>query len=79
MVSYAEGIPILSALFEAASAIGTVGLTVGITPELTIASKVILIALMYFGRTGALTLLYSIWGNRKEDIAEVPEGRITIG
>lgn len=56
-----EGIPLMDAMFETASAIGTVGLTLGATPTLGTASKLILIFLMYFGRVGGLTLIYALW------------------
>lgn len=79
IISYVEDISILSALYETASAIGTVGLTTGVTPELSCVSKVILILLMYFGRVGGLTLLCSMHGRRGEDVAEVPEAKITVG
>ncbi|MBO4323064.1 MAG: Trk family potassium uptake protein [Clostridia bacterium] len=58
-ISIIEGLPILTCLFETSSAIGTVGLSLGITPSLSIASKIILMALMFFGRVGALTLIYA--------------------
>ena len=78
-VSCADQVPLLSALYETASAIGTVGLTVGITPGQSSVSKIILIALMYFGRVGGLTLLYSVGRRKKEGAAEMPEERIAIG
>ena len=78
-VSCADQLPLLSALYETASAIGTVGLTVGVTPGLSSVSKIILIALMYFGRVGGLTLLYSVGRRKKEGAAEMPEERIAIG
>ena len=49
-ISVYEGLPLLECLYEAASAVGTVGLTLGITPKLHIVSQFILIILMYFGR-----------------------------
>lgn len=54
-ISLADGTPYLSAAFEAASAIGTVGLTVGITPALSPVSQLLLICLMYLGRVGILS------------------------
>ena len=60
LISAFDQLPILDALFEAASAIGTVGLTLGITPTLSSASHCILIFLMFFGRIGGLTLLLAI-------------------
>ena len=48
-ISVYEGLPLLNCLYEAASAVGTVGLTLGITPELHVFSQVVLIILMYLG------------------------------
>ena len=45
-------------LFEAVSAIGTVGLTTGITPGLHPAAKIMIIVFMYFGRVGVLTISF---------------------
>ena len=59
-ISTAEKIPFLKCLFETSSAIGTVGLTLGITPELGLFSQLILILLMFCGRVGGLTLIYPI-------------------
>jgi trk system potassium uptake protein TrkH len=73
-----EGLPILSCLFETASAIGTVGLTLGITPQLGTVSRLILMLLMYFGRVGGLTIIYAAV---RPDLsgAKLPEERITVG
>lgn len=54
------GEPFLSGAFEAASALGTVGLSLGLTPELGVAGKVLLILLMFWGRVGLLTFMYSL-------------------
>ncbi len=59
IISRLEKIPILTCLFETASAIGTVGLTLGITPTLSQASRAILILLMFFGRVGGLTVVFA--------------------
>lgn len=58
-ISLAEGLPLLDCLFETASAVGTVGLSLGLTPQLGAFSRIILIALMFIGRIGGLTLLFS--------------------
>ncbi len=55
----------MNVLFECISAMGTVGLTMGATPELGIAGSIIIIILMYFGRTGILTIVYAL--NSKKD------------
>ena len=74
-----EDIPLLTALFETASAIGTVGLTLGITPELGDASHIILILLMYFGRVGGLTMIYALHGDQVPVMAQMPKEKITVG
>ena len=63
-ISVYEGLPLLNCLYEAASAVGTVGLTLGITPELHVFSQVVLIILMYLGRVGGLTLIYAVFSGR---------------
>ena len=59
IISMTEGYPMLTCLFESASAVGTVGLTLGITPSLHLLSRIILILLMFFGRVGGLTLIFA--------------------
>ena len=65
-ISVYEDLPLLDCLYEAASAVGTVGLTLGITPELHIFSQVVLIILMYLGRVGGLTLIYAVFSGRNK-------------
>ncbi|MCI5929670.1 MAG: potassium uptake protein, TrkH family [Pseudoflavonifractor capillosus] len=55
VISLADGVPYLHAAFETASALGTVGVTVGITPTLSAFSQVVLICLMYLGRIGVIS------------------------
>ena len=55
LLSTVDGLPFLSAAFEVASAMGTVGLTVGITPGLSLFSRGVLVFLMYVGRVGILS------------------------
>ena len=54
VISRLEELPLLSCLFETASAVATVGLTLGITSKLGMVSRGILILLMYIGRVGGL-------------------------
>ena len=70
-ISVYEGLPLLECLYEAASAVGTVGLTLGITPKLHIVSQFILIILMYLGRVGGLTLIYAVLSKKKEGKCKV--------
>ncbi len=60
-----NGFDMSAIMFEASSALGTVGLTTGITGSLTIAGKLIIIVVMLFGRLGPLTLLAALTFNLK--------------
>jgi len=66
-------------VFEAVSAMGTVGVTMGITPSLTILSKYIIIFLMYAGRIGGLTLMLTLAEKRKQVAVKRPVEQILIG
>lgn len=74
-----EEISLMQALFECASAIGTVGLSLGMTPDLGSVSKVILIFLMYLGRVGGLTLVFAIWTGGAMAPAQLPQEKVTVG
>ena len=78
-ISVREGLPLLDCLFEAASAAGTVGLTLGITPGLHLFSRMILVLLMYLGRVGGLTLIYAVYQGRNKGNAKLPLEKITVG
>ena len=78
-ISAIENLPVTSCLYETASAVGTVGLTLGITPTLGIASKLILILSMFFGRVGGLTLIYAAFGTHKKQAAKLPTDTIAVG
>ena len=65
-ISVYENLPLSPCLYETASAVGTVGLTLGITPQLHIPSQAVLIALMYLGRVGGLTLIYAAVSSKKK-------------
>ncbi len=68
------------ALYEAVSALATVGLTTGITPVLGLPAKILLIALMYFGRVGILTFsLGFLMGNKAEDRFRYADTNLLIG
>ena len=79
VISRMEDLPILTCLFETASAIGTVGLSLGITPEVNWISHLILICLMFFGRVGGLTLIFAALSNGQATNARLPQERITVG
>ena len=65
-------------LFEVISAFGTVGLSTGITPGLSVAGKLVIILVMYTGRIGAFTLL-SMWIEHPEPNARYTQEAVTIG
>lgn len=79
IISAYEGLPVLACFYEAASAIGTVGLTLGVTPDLHIISRLILIVLMYLGRVGGLTLIYAVFSGKNNNNARMPMEKITVG
>lgn len=54
-------------------------MTLGITPQLHIPSRLVLIALMYLGRVGGLTLIYAALSGEKKSAAKLPQERITVG
>lgn len=69
----------LMILFEATSAFGTVGLSMGLTPELSPFGKVIIILTMFAGRLGPLTIAYAVTLRRQSDPFKYPRGKIMIG
>ena len=79
LICWIDGVALPAALFESASAIGTVGLSLGITPGLSAGSKLILIFLMYFGRVGGLTLLYAVADRTAPGISQLPRERVAVG
>ena len=78
-ISKLENLPLVTCLYESASAVGTVGLTLGITPELGAISKLILIAQMYIGRVGGLTLIFAILPATKNTLSKLPVEKISVG
>ena len=78
-ISVYEGLPLSLCFFESASAVGTVGLTLGLTPGLHLFSQVILIVLMFLGRVGGLTLIYAVLSNKRTMNAKFPAENMTVG
>ena len=79
VISVTEGLPFGTCLYETASAIGTVGLTLGITPQLGMLSQCVLMVLMFFGRVGGLTLIYAALSGTGKKLSKLPQERITVG
>jgi trk system potassium uptake protein TrkH len=69
----------LMILFEVTSAFGTVGLTMGLTSQLTVAGKIIIILMMFIGRLGPLTLTYALGPKQGRVMYRNAEGKIIIG
>ena len=74
-----EPISIKEGVFEVVSAVGTVGLTMGITPNLSLASRIILMVLMFAGRLGGLSFILSLAEKRAHPPVERPAGKVLIG
>ncbi|MCI6034729.1 MAG: Trk family potassium uptake protein [Firmicutes bacterium] len=79
IISITDGIPMQMGMFETFSAIGTVGLTLGITPTLSAVSRFVLILLMFFGRVGGLTIIYAAFSQKDASTLKYPMENITVG
>lgn len=79
IMSLIEPYSLMDILFEVTSAFGTVGLSLGITSELTVLSKLILMLLMFIGRVGVITFLFTFKSDRNPDSIQYPKERIIIG
>ncbi|MBP5431671.1 potassium transporter TrkG [Ruminococcus sp.] len=77
-VSLIDSLPLTSCLFETGSALGTAGVTLGITTSLSLPSRIILMILMFAGRVGGLTLIYAAFASNNE-ASRLPQEKITVG
>ena len=68
-----------SLIFEAVSAFGTVGLTLGVTPHLSIIGKIVIMITMYLGRVGPMTVVLAITRKKRKRDYRYPEDKILIG
>jgi trk system potassium uptake protein TrkH len=66
-------------LFETVSAFGTVGLSTGVTPNLSVPGRLAIIALMYIGRLGPLTLAMTMAARHSRLAATYPSARVLVG
>lgn len=78
-LSIVEEDSFLQLLFEATSAFGTVGLSMGATPGLSVAGKLLIIVTMYVGRVGPLTVALALAQRAQPARYRYPEGRVKIG
>jgi trk system potassium uptake protein TrkH len=74
-----ENLPFEKLLFEAISAFGTVGLSMGVTDKLGRAGRLLITVLMYIGRIGPLTLIYALSMRKREPNIKYAEEKIAIG
>ena len=79
IISAIEDLPLLTALFESVSAMATVGLTMGITPSLSMVSKLLLAFLMLCGRVGSVTMLLAFSSDKKVTNSRLPLEQIQVG
>ena len=80
LLSYTEkGASFIALFYETVSALGTAGLTLGLTSELSSVGKVLIMFMMYLGRVGPLTVVLSITRKKINSGIKYPEGKILIG
>lgn len=72
-------IPAISLLFEITSAFGTCGMSHGITSDLSNSGKIIIMTLMFIGRVGLISFLYTLGGKQKKPHYHFPKERVIIG
>ncbi|MNI45493.1 Ktr system potassium uptake protein B [compost metagenome] len=74
-----KGVSFQYLLYEATSAFGTTGLTLGLTTELSFMGKCIILITMYLGRLGPIMVVLSVARNTKANPIKYPEDKILIG
>lgn len=79
VITAAQGFPVADALFECLSALGTVGLSVGVSGQLSDPGKIIIILLMYAGRVGSLTVFMAMAPGKDIPHTRYPEEEVPIG
>ena len=79
LISFIHQTDLVKVIFEVASALGTVGLTLGLTPNLIPPEQIIIITTMFLGRVGPLTLGFALAYKSKQPEIHYPKGKIMIG
>ena len=79
VISRVEELPFISCIFETASAVATVGLTLGLTPGLGTLSRVIIVFLMFLGRVGGLTMIFAAFSDSSARSGRYPEEKVSVG
>lgn len=75
----ASSLDVTDVMFEVASAMGTVGMSAGITRDLGNLSKLVLIFLMFCGRIGSMTFALSLKGHKVDPPVKLPAEQVMIG
>ncbi|HXF82827.1 MAG TPA: TrkH family potassium uptake protein [bacterium] len=78
-LAFTERVEFIHALFEVTSAFGTVGLSTGITPQLSTAGRLIIMGTIFTGRVGLLTVAFALTRRQQPVNIRYPEERILIG
>jgi len=79
ILTMTEEADFLTIVFEATSAFGTVGLSMGLTPKLSVAGRMLIILTMFLGRVGPLTVAFALAQNRRKKGVRYPEEKIMVG
>ena len=78
-ICIAEKLPMQQCMFETVSAIATVGLSLGITPQLGGFAHLVLTLLMFLGRVGGLTIIFAAFSNKEIEVSKYPLENIMVG
>lgn len=79
VLAVTENAPFAHIMFETVSAFGTVGLSAGLTPDLTVLGRILIVMLMFMGRLGPLTILAAASGRRRGLDVGYPDGQVSVG
>lgn len=79
LICMIQPLPLKDVLFEVSSAMGTVGMTTGITRQLTTASRCIVMAIMYCGRIGSLSFAFAVFDRKRPTAVRLPKEEIPVG
>jgi trk system potassium uptake protein TrkH len=79
VLSTTEDAAFIRILFEVTSAFGTVGLSLGLTPDLSTIGKIMISLTMFAGRLGPITMAYALQPKQEKELYRYTEGKITIG